>query len=190
MSGRRVVIAYGDPAYLRVLKDQVTQAGYLVTMATDNGRQAGQVVFSRQPDVVLLGHRLAGRDGIELARVFSEQWVAPAVFISDEAGCEDLGLACQAGIYGYLIRPVEQIQLVAAMEVAVAQFRAFVHMWEEDRNLKEALETRRVAEIAKGILMERLCLSEREAYQMLRKESMDHGLPMRLVAKRVIEEAR
>lgn len=190
MSGRRVVIADGDPAYLRILKDQVTQAGYLVTMATDNGRQAAQVVFNRQPDVVLLGRRLLGRDGIELARVFSEQGVAPAVFISNDAGLGDLELASQAGIYGYLIRPVEQTQLVAAIEVAVAQFRTFTRLWEENRNLKEALETRKVAEIAKGILMERLGLSEREAYHLLRKESMDKGLSMRLVAKRVIEEAR
>lgn len=188
MGARRVVIGHADPSCLKTLKEQVMRAGYLVLFASDNGRQLAQVVFSQQPDIVILGADLRIRDGLELARVFGQQWAAPVAFIGEPTDGPVLERALDAGVQAFLIRPVDDTQLVAAMEVAISQFRLMVRLRDENRRLQDSLETRRLVERAKGVLMQREGWSEEEAYGFLRKKSMDQGLPLRFVARQVLEE--
>jgi response regulator NasT len=125
-------------------------------------------------------------DGIEAAKLLTEERVAPVLLLSAYSQQELVQRAQKAGVAGYLVKPFRESDLTPAIEVALARFSEFRAMEREVDTLQEALETRKAVDRAKGILMDTQGLSETEAFRKIQKMSMNNRKSMRTVADAII----
>jgi response regulator NasT len=141
----------------------------------------------RQPDVVLVDVRLNGGDGVELVNECQKIRRVPMIVISAYSDADLLRRAGEAGVFGYLVKPVEQGQLAAQLAVAVRRFRESEQLRLEKEQLAANLETRKLVERAKGIFMRRLHLEEPEAHKRLQQESQKRRISLADLARKIIE---
>lgn len=187
MHGTRVVIADLDEASRREIQEKIQRYGYLVVASVADGRLAAQLIFQREPEVAILNVHLPSRSGLEVARVVGEQLVSAVVLVADEFGWDLLEKARDAGAQAFLVKPLSEQVLIPALEMAIADFQRYKEVAQENRRLQEELETRRLVERAKGILMRRQGWTEEEAYRFLRQQSMNRCLPLRRIARAVLD---
>lgn len=188
-SGRIRVLIADDESLIRMdLREMLTNLGYLVVGEAPDARTAVNMAREIRPDVVIMDIRFENDDfdGIEAARILMEERVAPVLLLSAYSDKELIQRAKEAGVMGYLVKPFREADLPPAIEVAIANFQEWLRLEKEAKDLKEALETRKLVERAKGILMDRHGLSEAEAYRRIQKMSMDNRRPMKEVAEAII----
>lgn len=190
MFGTRIVIAETDAAYRRALKEAFRHADYLVVGETTDARSALQIIFQTEPQVVVMDPYLPGGEGIELTGIIEEHRVAPVVAIASHVQREIEDFARLTGVYGVLLKPLQTGTVQPVIESALANFDRAMKMEKELKDLHRELESRKIIEMAKGLLMERRNLTEREAYKYLQKISMDRCLPLVKVARNVISHYR
>lgn len=186
MFGARIVIADADDGFRKKLKETLVHAGYLVTGEVGEGRSALKVIFQTEPDLVIMDAKLPGAEGLEIARIIEEHKAAPVILLTTSHEFELLEEAKDSWIFAYLVKPVSDVQLLPAIEIAISNFRRFVRLEEENKRLKQALEERKLVEKAKGMVMEAKGLNEKEAYKYLQKISMDNCVPIARVARQII----
>lgn len=183
----RVVIADSDLNFRRQLKDILRHAGCTLIREAGEGKSALQIVFQTEPDLVILEDRIPGSEGIDIAEIIGEHGVAPVVLAVEPTREQNLEeLARKNGVYGLLIKPLRETNILPVLEVALANFERVTRMQKEVKDLRKQLETRKLVEQAKGLLMEKKGFSEQEAYKYLQKISMDRCVPMARVARQVI----
>jgi len=182
----RVIVA-DDESLVRVdLREALTELGYLVVGEVGDGQSAVNMARELDPDVVVMDIKMPGMDGIEAARVLTEEKVAPVVLLTAYSQKDLIDRAKEAGVVGYLVKPFRETDLAPAIELALARFVEFRALQEEVGNLQEALETRKKVEKAKGILMDKQGMSESEAFRKIQKMSMNTRKPMKEVAEAII----
>ncbi len=139
-----------------------------------------------KPDLILMAVGLPDLDGITAARQIMEEVPTPIVILTSHRDPETIRRATEAGVMAYLIKPVREEELQPAIELAIARFREFMMLRQENADLKRALEERKVIERAKGILMETEGFSEQEAFARIRKMSMDTRRSMGEIARAIL----
>lgn len=182
----RVIIADDESLIRMDLREMLTNLGYLVVGEVGDGRSAVNLARELRPDIVLMDIKMPDMDGIEAAKVLTEERVAPVLLLSAYSQQELVQRAQQAGVTGYLVKPFRESDLAPAIEVALARFSEFRAMEREVGDLQGALETRKAVDRAKGILMDTQGLSETEAFRKIQKMSMDNRKSMRTVAEAII----
>jgi len=190
MFGTRIVIADTDAAYLRNLKEAFRHADYLVVGEAADARGALQVIFQAEPQVVVLDPYLPGGEGIDLTGIIDEHRVAPVVAIASLTRREYEDFARLPGVYGILLKPLQDWMVQPVIETALASYDRALKMAKELKDLRRELENRKIVEMAKGLLMERKKMSDQEAYKYMQKISMDRCIPLVKVAKNVILHLR
>ena len=140
-----------------------------------------------RPEMVLLDIRLDGSDGIDLAQKLLKKRRVPMIIISAYSDEELIKRASNAGVFGYLIKPVAIEALAAQIAVAVERFKAQEKLIEERDQLTLTLETRKLVDRAKGILMKRSNISEPDAHKRLQQESQKRRVSIAELARRIIE---
>jgi len=181
------VIIADDESLLRMdLQEALTELGYLVIGQVGDGQSAVNMARELEPDVVIMDIKMPGMDGIEAAKILTEEKIAPVVLLTAYSQRDLIERAKEAGVVGYLVKPFREADLAPAIELALARFEEFRTLEKEVDNLKEALETRKKVEQAKGILMEKQGLSEHEAFRKIQKMSMNTRKPMKEVAEAII----
>jgi response regulator NasT len=151
-----------------------------------DGRSALDLARKLQPDLVIMDIRMPGVDGIAAAEELTRERIAPVVLLT---AYSDQGLverAREAGVVGYVVKPFRQSELMPVIELSLTRFEEFRSLEREIGDLKEALETRKLVERAKGVLMEVHGLRESEAFHRIRKTSMDTRKSMKEVAEAVL----
>jgi response regulator NasT len=186
MERTRVIIA-DDEALIRMdLREMLTHLGYLVVGEVADGRSAINQARELRPDIVVMDIKMPDMDGIEAAKVLTEERVAPVVLLSAYSQRELVERAREAGVTAYLVKPYREEELTPAIEVALARFREFQELEKQVTDLQQALETRKLVDRAKGILMDKQGLTEAEAFRKIQKMSMDNRKPMKDVAEAII----
>ena len=182
----RLIIA-DDESLLRTdLREALTELGYLVVGEVGDGQSAVNMARELEPDVVVMDIKMPGLDGIDAARILTQEKIAPVVLLSAYSQSDLIERAKDAGVVGYLVKPFRETDLPPAIELAKARFGEFRALEEEVDNLAEALETRKKVERAKGILMDQHGLTESEAFRKIQKMSMNTRRPMKEVAEAII----
>jgi len=173
------------------LRGQLEEIGHQVVGLATDGHQAVGLASSLDPDLLIMDIRIPGMDGIEAARAILSQKAIPIVFLTAYTDDDLLQRAGDAGAMAYLLKPVNGPNLRSAIQVALARFKELDALRREVTDLKEVLETRKVVEQAKGILMKRLQLSEAEAFRRLQQRSRSKRMTIREVAASILgaEEA-
>ena len=182
-----VLIVEDDTLVGMGLKAHLERLGHSVVGQASTASEAMAMYREFTPAVVLLDIRLNGDDGIEVARQLLRERRAPMVIVSAYSDRELIERAGAAGVFGYLIKPVNAEALQAQIEVAVRRFEEQERLAAEKRELELTLETRKLVERAKGIFMKRLNLEEPEAHKRLQQESQKRRVSIGELAKRIIE---
>ena len=125
-------------------------------------------------------------DGIEAARRIVAERAIPVVMLTAYGQEELVARAVDAGVFGYLVKPFRENDLLPAIQTARARHEELAALRDEADSLTEALAARKVIERAKGLLMERDGLSEQDAFARLRNVSQASGRPLKLVAEAVV----
>ena len=186
MERTRVIVA-DDESLVRVdLREALTELGYLVVGEVGDGQSAVNMARELDPDVIVMDIKMPGIDGIEAARVLTQERIAPVVLLTAYSQKDLIERAKEAGVVGYLVKPFRETDLAPAIELALARFAEFRALQDEVGNLTEALETRKKVERAKGILMETQGMTEAEAFRKIQKMSMNTRKPMKEVAEAII----
>ena len=182
-----VLIVEDDVLVGMGLKANLERLGHSVVGQASTGTEALSLYREQAPDVVLLDIRLNGDDGIEVARQLLRERRSPMVIVSAYSDRELIERASAAGVYGYLIKPVNGEALQAQIEVAVRRFEEQERLAAEKRELEVTLENRKLVERAKGIFMKRLSLDEPEAHKRLQQESQKRRISLADLARKIIE---
>ncbi len=185
----RILLAE-DEAVIRLgLRAMLEDHGYQVVGEAGDGRRVLDIVQKVQPDLVFLDIKMPGVDGLQVARTLLTDRAIPAIILTAYADRELVDQAKDAGVLAYLVKPVRENDLIATIEVTMARFREIQALQEEIGNLQDALQTRKVVERAKGILMRIEGLAEAAAFARIQRQSRNSGRTMKEVAEEIIRTA-
>ena len=162
------------------------RAGFEVVAEARDGREAVALAAEHRPDLAVMDVKMPELDGIEAARRMLEQRQIPIVMLTAFSEAALVGRAVDAGVFGYLVKPFRESDLLPAIEAARARHAELQALRDEAGSLRDALEARKLIERAKGLLMEKDGLSEGEAFARLRGASQQTGRPLRDVAEAVL----
>jgi response regulator NasT len=180
----RILVAE-DEAIIRLdLVEMLVEAGYVVVAQATNGVEAIALAQEHKPDLAILDVKMPELDGISAAEKIIE--IAPVLMLTAFSQKDLVERARDAGAMAYVVKPFSISDLVPAIEIAVSRHRQLVALQEEVGDLHERLETRKVIDRAKGILMATLKLSEPEAFSWIQRTAMDRRMSMKDVALAVI----
>jgi len=183
---KRIIIAEDEALVRMDLKETLEKMGYLVVGEAGDGVSAIHIARELRPDVVIMDIKMPQMDGIEAARILTREKIAPVLLITAYGQRELVERAKEAGVVGYLIKPWKEMDLAPAIEVALARFEEFRTLETEVQDLQVALETRKLVDRAKGILMDTQGLGEAAAFRRIQKMSMNTRKPMKEVAEAII----
>lgn len=161
--------------------------GHQVVGTAKDGAEAVESASKSHPDLIIMDIRLPGMDGIEAAKEILAQGAVPIVLLSAFGDEELARRAGEAGVMAYLLKPADLRQLQSTVEVAFARFEKLVALDQEVTTLKDALETRKLLEKAKGILMDRLKLSEGEAFRRIQEGARQRRITVKDFASKILE---
>ena len=183
----RVVIAE-DEAIIRLdLKETLQEEGYDVVGETGRGDEAVQLVRELSPDLAILDIKMPGLDGLTAAREITSERRAAVLILTAFSQRHLVERARDAGALAYLVKPFQRSELIPAVEVALGRFKEVKALEAEVRGLEEQLETRRLVDRAKGILMDEHSLAEGAAFSFIQRNAMRQRVTMRVVASQVID---
>jgi len=182
----RLLIAEDETIIRLDLRELLERAGFEVCAEARDGLEAVELARKEQPDLAILDVKMPHLDGIEAARRILEERPIPIVMLTAYGQKELISRAVEAGVFGYLVKPFREADLLPAIETARARHAELTALREEAESLVEALAARKVVERAKGLLMEKEKLNEQDAYARLRKASQLSGKPIKVVAEALI----
>lgn len=183
----RVVIAE-DEAIIRLdLRETLEEEGYEVVGETGRGDQAVELVRALTPDLAILDIKMPVMDGLEAARLITEERICGVLMLTAFSQREVVEHARDAGALAYLVKPYQKSDLIPAIEVALGRFRELQQLSGEVDALGEQLEARKVIDRAKGVLMDEAGLKEGEAFTFIQRTAMSERSRMRDVAERIVD---
>ena len=180
----RILVAE-DEALIRMdLVEMLQGAGYEVVAEASNGQEAVDLATEHKPDLAILDVKMPVLDGISAAEKIIE--IAPVLMLTAFSQKELIDRARDAGVMAYVVKPFSIGDLIPAIEIAISRHTQMRSLADEVADLHERLETRKLIDRAKGILMQALNLSEPEAFSWIQRAAMDRRLTMKEVAAAVI----
>jgi AmiR/NasT family two-component response regulator len=182
----RILIAEDETIIRLDLRDLLERSGHEVVAEARDGEEA--VVLARQhtPELAIMDVKMPRLDGIDAAKRILEERPIPIVMLTAYGQEELVTRAVEAGVFGYLVKPFREQDLMPAITTAQARHEELAAVREEAESLAEALTARKSIERAKGLLMEKEGLSEADAFARLRKASQVSGRPLKVIAEAVI----
>ncbi len=182
----KILIAEDETIIRLDLRELLERAGYDVVAEARDGEEAVALARSTEPELALLDVKMPKLDGIDAARRILEERPIPIVMVTAYGETELVARAVEAGVFGYLVKPFRESDLLPAIRTARARHEELLALREEADSLSEALAARKAIERAKGLLMEREGLTEQAAFARLRKASQISGRPLKVVADALI----
>ncbi|MFZ7112609.1 MAG: ANTAR domain-containing response regulator [Desulfatiglandales bacterium] len=180
----RIVIADDEPIIRADLREALEDLGYRVIGVARNGREALELIEQTRPDVAILDIKMPHIDGISLAKKIGSRF--PVILLTAYSDKSLINGAREAGVMAYLTKPFRERDLPPIIELAVSHFIEESSLLEHVSRLKTQLETRKLIEKAKGLLMEVEGLPEKEAYRRIQRMSMKKNKPIKEVAEAII----
>jgi response regulator NasT len=185
---KRVVIADDEAGARTALADMLAEEGFDVVGQASDGEQVVAMAQALRPDLVIIDVELGQQHGIEAAGEIASERLAPVVLVSDVARRDLVTRARDAGALGYLCKPLTRSSLLPAVEVAVARYAETTALRAQIADATHRLETRKVIDRAKGLLMAHRRMTEPEAFRWIQRTAMDRRTTAVSVAAGVVGE--
>ncbi len=187
MAEARILIAEDTGMIAQALEGQLGALGYEVVGIAHNGKEALQLCEQLHPDLVILNMQIVDPAGDVVAKQIGQRSATPIIMMSAASDAESIGKAEQAGALAYLVKPIKSEEIPPAIDIALARHRELQQLREHVDDLHETLESRKLIERAKGILMKRLGISERDAEERLRQRAKDKGVRVKDIAQTIVD---
>jgi AmiR/NasT family two-component response regulator len=185
----RIIIADNESIIRMDLKELLEEAGHTVVGEAADGVKAIELARKYKPDLVIMDIKMPEMDGIAAAKIISAEKVAPVLLLTAFSQKEIVEKAKDSGVLAYLVKPVKEANLFPAIEIALSRFQEFTELERELEDVKNSLETRKILDRAKGILMDAYNLNENEAYRRIQQYSMSKRKSIREVAEAIVDAA-
>lgn len=185
---RRVLVAEDETLIRLDIVETLTDSGYEVVAEAADGEEAVRLVAEHEPDLCVMDVKMPVMDGITAAERILADHSCAVVMLTAFSQKELVERASAAGAMAYVVKPFTPADLVPALEIAYSRHEELISLENEISDLTERFETRKRVDRAKGLLMEKMGLSEPESFRWLQKTSMNRRLTMREVADAVIEQ--
>ena len=186
MAGLRVLIAEDDPLVAVTLSDQLSELGHTVVAVASDGQEAIDMARREHPEIALLDIKMPNVDGITAAEHIGAHLDIPMLMLTAYSDRPLVLRAAEAGALGYLLKPISAEELAANISLAMARHHEKQMLKQEAGRLEETLAERALIDRAKQILMERVGLSEEEAYSRIRQRAREKRVKMSVVAQTII----
>jgi response regulator NasT len=183
----RVAIADDERDMREYLEEALPRLGHQVVAAAQTGKQLVEQCRAKAPDLVITDIKMPDMDGIESSIAVNKEKQTPVILISAHDDAELLTRAAADHIMGYLVKPIKESDLKTAISLAMTRFEHFMALAREAASLRQALEDRKVIERAKGAVMKRLRVDEKEAFRHLQKFASDRNLKLKEVSQTVLQ---
>ena len=181
----KILVAEDETIIRLDLVEMLTEAGYEVIAQAENGAVAVEHAKIHKPDLAILDVKMPEMDGITAAEQIIS--IAPVLMLTAFSQRELVERARDAGVMAYVVKPFSINDLIPAIEIAISRHKQMKSLEAEVADIYERLESRKVIDRAKGILMKALNLSEPEAFSWIQKTAMDRRISMKDVAAAVID---
>ena len=182
----RIVLAE-DEAIIRLdLRESLQEEGYEVVGDVGRGDKAVEMVEALRPDVAIFDIKMPGMSGLEAAKIVSDKKICPVVMLTAFSQREIIEQARDAGALAYLVKPFQKTDLVPAIELAIARFAELRSLCGEVAALGAQLETRKLIDRAKGVLIDKHRLSESDAFAFIQSMAMSQRMKMGDIAEQII----
>jgi AmiR/NasT family two-component response regulator len=186
MPATRILVAEDDVITRMDLREMLDNLGYQVVGEAGDGVAAVNLAREARPDLVIMDIKMPELDGISAARSLAEERVAPVLLLTAYSDREFIDRAVEAGVMGYLVKPFAEAELKPSIDVALARWREMRQIQQDLAQTKETLETRKLVERAKGVLMDTQNLKEAEAFRRIQRLSMNSRKSMREIAEAIL----
>lgn len=186
MTGLRILIADDESLRVMSLREQLEKLGHRVVAEAGDGRSAADLARELKPDLAILDIKMPELDGIAAAEIMMTERPLPIILLTAYSEKDLAERAASAHVSAYLMKPVSESDLLPAIALATSRFAEFQSLHKEVDDLREALETRKLVERAKGILMRRLDLTEEEAFRRLQRRSQNENRKLGEIAEAII----
>ena len=180
----RIVVAEDETLIRMDLVEMLTEAGYQVVGQGVNGQEAIELANTHKPDLVILDVKMPVLDGISAAEKIID--ICPVLMLTAFSQRELVERARDTGVMAYVVKPFTINDLLPAIEISISRYRQMKSLENEVADLYERLETRKIVDRAKGILMKTMNLSEPESFSWIQKTAMDRRISMKAVAQGII----
>jgi two-component system, response regulator PdtaR len=182
----RILIAEDETIIRLDLRDLLERSGHEIVAEARDGEEAVALAREHEPELAIMDVKMPNLDGIEAAKRILEERPIPIVMLTAYGQEELVNRAVEAGVFGYLVKPFREQDLVPAIATARARHEELAAVREQAESLADALAARKAIERAKGLLMEKEGLSEADAFDRLRKASQVSGRPLKVIAEAVV----
>ena len=186
-SGTRIVVAEDETLIRLDLVEMLREQGYDVVGEASNGEQAVALAQELRPDVVIMDVKMPVLDGLSAAEQIHETDLCPVIMLTAFSQAELVERARDAGVMAYVVKPFTADDLRPAIEIAHSRWQELKALEAEVADLGDRLETRKLVDRAKGVLMSQLKLNEADSFRWIQKTAMDRRLGMKEVAEAVIK---
>ena len=183
---RRVLIADDDPVIRMDLAEMLTEEGFEVVGQVGDGERAVELARTRRPDLVILDVKMPGKDGIQAAAEIADEQIAPVIILTAYSDRDLIQRAIDAGVMTYLAKPFSTATLLPAIELTAARYAEAAALHAELAEATQCLQTRKVIDRAKGLLMTQGGMTEPQALRWLKRTAMNRRTSIDAVARDVI----
>lgn len=186
----RILIVDDNETNREFLVAQLKALGFNVVAEAATGEEAVALNEECKPDLVIMDIKMPKMDGIEAAKVMTLSKPVPVILITGYSSKSLVDRAIESGVFAYILKPVTKKDLLPAIGLAIARFKEFTALKAEVGSLKDAIETRKLVERAKGILMKRLNIPEDEAFRLLQTQSQKENRKLKHIAETIITASK
>ena len=199
----RIVVIIPDPALAdeqqehvqqqlersRSLRMGLLEAQYDVVATLPADVFLHERVAQLRPDLIIVDAESDARDALEHVVMATRDERRPIVLFTNDPDTTHVRDAVAAGVCAYIVEGLAPQRIRPILQVAMARFKHEQSLRAELQDARDELKDRKTIDRAKGILMQRQALSEKQAYDRLRKLAMDKGIKMVQIAQRMIDAA-
>ncbi len=186
MENLRILIA-DDESIIRLdLKKILERMGHKVVAEASDGNTAVELARKHELDLAILDIKMPEMDGLDAAKIVTEEKICPVLLLTAYSQQDLIDRAKEAGVFGYLVKPFREDDLLPAIEIAISRYKEMEALEQEVGTLQDALETRKLVDRAKGILIDRRGMKEHEAFRWIQLQSMNTRKSMREIAEAII----
>ncbi len=185
---RRVIVAEDESLIRLDIVETLRDNGFDVVGEAGDGETAVRLATELKPDLVIMDVKMPQLDGISAAEKLGKDRIAPVVLLTAFSQKELVERASEAGALAYVVKPFTPNDLLPAIEIALSRYQQIISLEAEVQDMVQRFETRKLVDRAKGLLNEKMGLTEPEAFRWIQKASMDRRLTMHQVAEAVIEQ--
>jgi response regulator NasT len=188
-AGPARILVVEDESIIRIdIVESLRGFGYDVVGEAADGDAAVAMATELRPDLVVMDVKMPKMDGISAAEKLHQARIAPVLLLTAFSQKELVERASEAGVVAYIVKPFTPADLLPAVEIALSRGAELKALEAEVADMSERFETRKIVDIAKGILNEKMGLTEPEAFRWIQKASMDRRLTMKDVAMTIIDQ--